>query len=133
MVVSNYGKLSDEEKDEVYQNLLKENEIDIEQNTETTQREDAGTQAESSDSSKRQVLYLQKLTHVKGVNALIPNQSVILSPACTVMFGLNGTGKSGYFRIIHELAGGIKSKNICICSGPRHRIWQPRISREQSL
>jgi hypothetical protein len=29
-----------------------------------------------------------------------------------VIFGLNGTGKSGYFRIIHELAGGIKSKDI---------------------
>jgi len=46
------------------------------------------------------------------VNALIPSQSLSLSDSCTIIFGLNGTGKSGYFRIIHELAGGDKTKNI---------------------
>ncbi|MDP3244526.1 MAG: AAA family ATPase [bacterium] len=111
-VIDNNAKVSDEEKNTIFQELLKENEIDIEQSAEEIKKEGVITQTETIEKSTKQNLTLQKITHVKGVNALIPNQSITLSPACTVIFGLNGTGKSGYFRIIHELAGGIKFKDI---------------------
>ena len=111
-VIDNNAKVSDEEKNTIFQDLLKENKIDIEQSAEKINKEGVITQTETIEKSTKQNLILQKITHVKGVNALIPNQSITLSPACTVIFGLNGTGKSGYFRIIHELAGGIKFKDI---------------------
>lgn len=106
------AKLSDGEKNLVFQKLLEENGINTQQGLEETKSDKGIDNKETIASSKEQKLTLQKITHVKGVNALIPNQSITLSSACTVIFGLNGAGKSGYFRILHELAGGIKSKNI---------------------
>lgn len=111
-VIDNNTKVSDEEKNTIFQELLKENGIDTEQRPNEIKSEHTSTQTETKVTSKNQKLSLQKITHVKGVNALISNQSITLSPACTVIFGLNGTGKSGYFRIIHELAGGVKFKDI---------------------
>jgi hypothetical protein len=111
-VIDTNAKISDDEKNLLFQELLKENEIEVEQEAEEVKNEGTVAQTETIKKSTKQALTLQKITHVKGVNALIPNQSITLSPACTVIFGLNGTGKSGYFRIINELAGGIKSKDI---------------------
>ena len=111
-VIDNNAKISDEEKSIIFQGLLKENGIDTEGGVEAIKSGSIATPSATTDNSKKQKLFLQKITHIKGVNALIPNQSITLSPACTVIFGLNGTGKSGYFRIINELAGGIKSKDI---------------------
>lgn len=111
-VIDVNAKISDFEKDAIFQEFLRENGFDVDQqNAEEIEQNDIG-ETETSDHSKKQKLSLQKITHIKGVNALIPNQSITLSPACTIIFGLNGTGKSGYFRIINELAGGIKSKDI---------------------
>jgi len=110
--IDSNAKISETEKNAVFQELLKENGVVVDQpNTEEIKQEDI-VEDETPENSKKQKLSLQKITHVKGVNALISNQSIILSPACTVIFGLNGTGKSGYFRIINELAGGVKSKDI---------------------
>lgn len=110
-VIDKNARVSDEEKNSIFQELLKENEIDTTQSTKEIKSDVAVKQTETVKSNK-QKLSLQKITHIKGVNALIPNQSISLSSACTVIFGLNGTGKSGYFRIINELAGGTKSKDI---------------------
>ncbi|MBU4338362.1 AAA family ATPase [Patescibacteria group bacterium] len=111
-VIDTNAKISDEDKNDIFQELLKDNEIDTEQNTAKIKNVSVVNQTEIISNSTPQKLTLQKITHIKGVNALILNQSITLSPACTVFFGLNGTGKSGYFRIIHELAGGIKSRDI---------------------
>ena len=106
-VIDTNAEISDDEKNLLFQELIKENGIEVEQEAEEVKNEGTVAQAETIKKSTKQSLTLQKITHVKGVNALIPNQSITLSPACTVIFGLNGTGKSGYFRIINELAGGI--------------------------
>lgn len=111
-VIDTNAKVSDDEKNAVFQELLRENGVKTEQSPEKIKNESVVDQAEITKDSKKQKLTLQKITHIKGVNALISNQSITFSPACTVIYGLNGTGKSGYFRIIHELAGGIKSKDI---------------------
>jgi hypothetical protein len=111
-VIDNNGIIYDDDKNIVYQELLKENNINTEQNVTGMKNEDNMALEEIEINIPAQNLILQKITHIKGVNALMPNQSITFSPACTVIYGLNGTGKSGYFRIIHELAGGIKSKEI---------------------
>ena len=112
-VIDGNGKIDDADKDKIYHELLRENGIIIGKKT-TALKSNINTvsQEKKKATSLIKKLVLHKITHIKGVNALISNQPIIFSPACTIVFGLNGTGKSGYFRIIHELAGGTKSKNI---------------------
>ena len=48
---------------------------------------------------------LLKLTHVNGINALAPNQDIIFcDEGVTLLYGMNRSGKSGYFRILNQLA-----------------------------
>ncbi|QWV00072.1 AAA family ATPase [Francisella salimarina] len=57
-------------------------------------------------------LIIKKLKHNCGVNALAKAQSITFNENCNVLFGLNGSGKSSYFRILNELAGGNEKKDI---------------------
>lgn len=57
-------------------------------------------------------LILKKLTHNSGINALKSQQSISFSENCNVLFGLNGSGKSSYFRILNEIIGGNEKKDI---------------------
>lgn len=50
---------------------------------------------------------LKTLKHVANVNRLVPNQTIhFCHDGITVLFGANGSGKSGYFRILNKLASG---------------------------
>jgi len=107
------GKISDEDKDKIFAELLKGGKINTKEKAVAPKStKSTRSQEKIENPSANQKLTLQKITHIKGVNALISDQSIIFSPACTIIYGLNGTGKSGYFRIIHELAGGDKTKTI---------------------
>ena len=64
-------------------------------------------------------LKLLKLTHVQGVNALASNQDIIFcDEGITLIYGQNRSGKSGYFRILNQIAEGevdhILYKNVHI-------------------
>lgn len=61
----------------------------------------------SSAQQSSQKLLFESLTHISGVNALCENQTIKFSPDVTVLYGLNGSGKSGYFRILNNISGGI--------------------------
>lgn len=51
---------------------------------------------------------LKILKHVANVNRLVPDQTIhFCHEGITVLFGHNGSGKSGYFRILNKLAGGL--------------------------
>lgn len=43
---------------------------------------------------------LAKISNLKGVNALAPNQTLTFGPALTAIFGANASGKSGYARVL---------------------------------
>ena len=116
------GLIDDEMQELIFQELLNEykltdlrnnkeddhesiEEADI-QNTEYTEETD---EIEEKNAPK---VILNKLTHISGVNALLENQDIPFSESCTIVYGLNGAGKSGYFRILHELVGGEKKEQI---------------------
>ncbi|MBQ2376703.1 MAG: AAA family ATPase [Bacteroidales bacterium] len=61
----------------------------------------------SSAQQSSQKLLFESLTHVSGVNALCENQTIKFSPDVTVLYGLNGSGKSSYFRILNNISGGV--------------------------
>lgn len=52
------------------------------------------------------------LKHNSGVCALKENQIIRFCDDVTVMYGLNGSGKSSYFRILNEIVGGNQKKEI---------------------
>jgi len=47
-------------------------------------------------------LLLSKLENVEGVNALMENQILEFSPHLTIIYGANGSGKSGYVRLFKK-------------------------------
>lgn len=47
-------------------------------------------------------LLLSKLENIEGVNALTENQTIEFSPNLTVVYGANGSGKSGYVRLFKK-------------------------------
>ena len=105
-VLDSNGKIGSSEEEEILKEILKENGLDsqiIQNQTNQTVEQENKTISN---------LLLTKITHQKGVNALISNQQITFSPNFTLIYGLNGVGKSGYFRIIHEIAGGSKQKKI---------------------
>lgn len=55
---------------------------------------------------------LQSLKHISGAFALCENQTINFSDSITILYGLNGSGKSSYFKILHEIVGGILPKDI---------------------
>lgn len=55
---------------------------------------------------------LTLLKHTSGVNALLDNQEIKFSPDITIIHGMNGTGKSSYFRILNKMVGGDVNEEI---------------------
>ena len=66
---------------------------------------------ETADIENTEVV-LMKLKHVSGVNALANDQVIKFSQNANVIYGLNGTGKSSYFRILNEMSGGKRETPI---------------------
>jgi energy-coupling factor transporter ATP-binding protein EcfA2 len=54
---------------------------------------------------------LTSLSEIKGVNRLAPNQTIAFSKNLTVVFGENGTGKTGYARILKSLGFSYDTNN----------------------
>lgn len=57
---------------------------------------------QNSDNFKED-LFLSKLENVEGVNALAENQTIEFNPNLTIIYGANGSGKSGYVRLLKKV------------------------------
>lgn len=58
-------------------------------------------------------LRIRELRHVRGVNALKSGTKITFcEEGMTLIYGHNGTGKSGYFRVLEHLAGGSLSRMV---------------------
>lgn len=93
------GVISDTRKDEIFDSLLDNKKLQVQ-----------FIQSASNQQTSEKLL-LDSLTHTSGVNALCENQTIKFSPNVTVLYGLNGSGKSSYFRILNNISGGTQ-KNI---------------------
>lgn len=60
----------------------------------------------TSISNQNAKIKLLSLTHHSGVCALANEQTIKFSNDITLLYGKNGSGKSSYFRILNEIAGG---------------------------
>lgn len=65
-----------------------------------------------SDNHPDKEIYLTSLEHIQGVNALKQNQTIKFHNDITILYGLNGAGKSSYFKVLNEIVGGNQKKVI---------------------
>jgi len=61
-------------------------------------------QFEASPDEIEQLLVITKISEVTGVNALVPGSVIEPHAGLTILFGENGTGKTGYARVFKALA-----------------------------
>lgn len=94
------GKLSEESQKKLIADLLEQEEYII------------GCFENVNVLSRENTISISKLEHISGVNALASNQAIKFSTDVNIIYGLNGTGKSSYFRILNEVVGGSKHKKI---------------------
>ena len=58
------------------------------------------------------MLKLRSISDVTGVNALCPDQKLVFGDALTVIYGHNGSGKTGYVRILKRACGARTHEDI---------------------
>lgn len=97
--VNTNGKISVDKLNEIYSYLKDETKVQLPTlNTQST--------------SNTQNISLKKLQHISGVNALASNQTINFCEDVTILWGLNGAGKSSYFKVLNEIVGGNEKKEI---------------------
>lgn len=96
--INSNGNISEGRLNEIYLNLAKGHALTI------PIIQDRGVQRDS--------ILFQSLKHISGINALANNQTITFSPNVTILHGMNGAGKSSYFRILNEVVGGNQIKTI---------------------
>ncbi|HEL0563352.1 TPA: AAA family ATPase [Streptococcus equi subsp. zooepidemicus] len=98
--IENRGVIDDNAKDDLADYLLQRKEIPKLKSP------------SSKFNSSNEKIILKKLNHHSGVNALSDEQKISFSSQINIIYGLNGTGKSSYFRVLNNMTGHAKSKNI---------------------
>lgn len=58
------------------------------------------TRAQEIATTEKRKITLEKVGNVQNVNALVPGQALAFNDKLTIIFGANGSGKSGYARIL---------------------------------
>jgi hypothetical protein len=102
------GNISDNDIDIAYSYLLEELNIQNE-----TQKPDITINYDIENTgSYKSDIRLTKLESVEGVNALIENQTIEFSPNLTIIYGANGSGKSGYIRLMKQVFYAKMPENI---------------------
>ncbi len=90
--------ISETEVDTAYSYLLEELNL-----TPTTTKPEISINYNGGDSGNYKFdLLFRKLENIEGVNALTENQVIDFSPNLTIIYGANGSGKSGYVRLLKK-------------------------------
>jgi len=93
------GDISTDKKNEIFSSLKNDTPLTI---------NEPNVNSVNSDNEIR----LISLEHINGVNALKQNQTIKFHNDVTILYGLNGAGKSSYFKVLNEIVGGNQKKNI---------------------
>ena len=89
--------ISDNDIDTSYSYLLEELRL-----KEETEKPEIAINYNATTGNYKPDLLLTKLENVEGVNALTENQTIDFSPNLTIIYGANGSGKSGYARLLKK-------------------------------
>lgn len=97
--IESNGNISDDKKLEVYSNLTNDTALTI-------------NEPNINDNNSSEEIRIMSLEHNKGVNALKQSQTIKFHNDVTVLYGLNGAGKSSYFKVLNEIVGGNQKKKV---------------------
>lgn len=90
--------LTDEVHQAAYQYFLEDAGL-----SEKTVRPDISIICKTESGYYKEDLKLLKISGVRGINALVPDQVMTLGPNLTIIYGANGSGKSGYIRLLNNV------------------------------
>ena len=99
-VLGSNGELSENERAQIWRLFLEEK--GFESRTLPTEPPLAHS---AQDVSESEPFHLVKISDIRGVNALVENEEINFALGLTLLYGENGTGKTGYSRILKTLAG----------------------------
>ncbi|MCH8902894.1 MAG: hypothetical protein IIA45_03145 [Bacteroidetes bacterium] len=97
--------------DKIYGKFLVAQELQEEEENDNTV---VGETESLEETNAEKNFILKSLKHKRGVNALEENVEIPFHPKLTVIYGKNGSGKSGFVRILKKIAG----------SRTQEEIWQ---------
>lgn len=97
--IESNGNITNERKNEIFSHLTNGTNLNI-------------TEPNLSNETTDSEIRLTKLIHKSGVNALKENQTIKFSNDVTILYGMNGAGKSSYFKVLNEIVGGNQKKEI---------------------
>ena len=106
-VLGSNGELSDNERSQAFRLFLEEKGFEG-----RTLPEEPQLKYSSRNAGEADPFQLVRLSDVKGVNALAEGEQITFAPGLTLLFGENGTGKTGYSRILKTLAGSRSADDI---------------------
>ena len=98
-VIETNGNISDDKKKEIFDGLKDDTALTI-------------NEPNISVNDSDEEIYLTSLKHRQGVSALKQDQTIKFHNDITVLYGLNGAGKSSYFKVLNEIVGGNQKKKI---------------------
>jgi recombinational DNA repair ATPase RecF len=107
VVLETTGEPSAEVIAAVYEHMLVEKSLAVGERPEP-----ANLVEHPRNGAKEATLTLVGIDAVKNVNALAAEQSIAFNPRMTVLFGRNGTGKTGYVRILKRLSSVRREQRI---------------------
>ena len=106
-VLGSSSQLSESERTLIYQLFLQEKAFD-----ERTLPVESPIVNPAQPLSQPDPLYLTRISNVRGVNALVKGEHIDFGHGLTLFFGENGTGKTGYTRILKRMAGSRSAEDI---------------------
>lgn len=98
-LIETNGNILDDKKTNIFNSLRDDTDLEI-------------NEPNISENHSDKEIYLTSLEHIKGVNALKQNQTIKFHNDITILYGLNGAGKSSYFKVLNEIVGGNQKKVI---------------------
>ena len=106
-VLDSSGQLSESELALIYQLLLEERGID-----DRTLPIEPLLASPAQPLAQPEPFHLARISNVRGVNALVEGEHIDFGLGLTLLYGENGTGKTGYARILKRMAGSRSAEDI---------------------
>ena len=106
-VLGSSGQISESEQALIYQLLLEEKGID-----DRTLPTEPLLASPAQPLAQPELFHLARISNVRGVNALVENEHIDFGLGLTLLYGENGTGKTGYARILKRMAGSRSAEDI---------------------
>ena len=106
-ILGSSGQLSETEQALTYQLLLEEKGID-----DRILPTELLLSGPAKPLAHPEPFHLVRISNVRGVNALVEGEHIDFGLGLTLLYGENGTGKTGYARILKRLAGSRSAEDI---------------------